>query len=75
LTEQLKTKIGKNSFSDPNKDAVLDPVTSLLGVSGESREWRYLNKGTHDETNRAEFDRSAVETIISCLEQIDSALT
>ncbi|WP_417500089.1 hypothetical protein [Methylophaga sp.] len=75
LTEQLKSKIGKQDFSATNKEAVFTPINTLLGVSGDSREWRYLNKGTHEENDRAEFDRYTVEVIISALEDIDAALT
>jgi len=74
LTEQLKSKITKADFSDGNKAAILNPIESLLGVSGESREWRYLNKGTHEETERAEFDRQTVNQIVTALEQLDTAL-
>ncbi|MCB4811064.1 AAA family ATPase [Methylovorus menthalis] len=75
LTEQLKSKIGKNDFADPNKNSVFTPIDTLLGLNGESREWRYLNKGTHEENDRAEFDRNTVQTIIANLEQLDAALT
>ncbi|HEX3045012.1 MAG TPA: chromosome segregation protein SMC, partial [Bacillota bacterium] len=74
LTEQLKLKIAKVDFLDQNKTAVLTPIETLLGVSGESREWRYLNKGTHEEAERAEFDRQAVNEIVTALEQLDAAL-
>lgn len=74
LTEQLKSKITKADFSDRNKAAVLNPIESLLGVSGDSREWRYLNKGTHEETDRAEFDRPTVNQIVIALEQLDAVL-
>jgi hypothetical protein len=74
LTEQLKAKINKADFSDGNKTYVLTPIESLLGVSGDSREWRYLNKGTHEETDRAEFDRQTVNQIITVLEGLDAAL-
>lgn len=74
LTEQLKSKIGKQDFSEPNKQAVLVPIETLLGFGGESREWRYLNKGTHEENDRAEFDRHTVESIVSILETLDAAL-
>lgn len=74
LTEQLKNKIGKHDFADPNKDAVFAPIDALLGMNGDSREWRYLNKGTHEEIDRAEFDRHTVGTIVSHLEQLDSVL-
>ena len=74
LTEQLKYKIAKADFSDRNKTAVLYPIESLLGISGDSREWRYLNKGTHEEAERAEFDRQTVNKIVTALEQLDVAL-
>jgi len=73
LTEQLKNKIAKGDFSDQNKDVVLHPIESLLGINGDSREWRYLNKGTHEEADRAEFDRQTVNEIVTALEQLDAA--
>jgi len=74
LAEQLKIKIAKVDFADPNKNSVFDPLETILGLNGDSREWRYLNKGTHEEIDRAEFDRHTVEEIISALEHIDAAL-
>ena len=74
LTEQLLSKIGKPAFSAVNKQAVLSPIGALLGLSGDSREWRYLNKGTHEENDKAEFDRFTVNLIITELEKLDSAL-
>ncbi len=74
LTEQLKGKISKDYFSDANKNNVLAPIESLLGINGDSREWRYLNKGTHEESDRAEFDRPTVKQIVTALEQLDAAL-
>lgn len=74
LTEQLKSKIAKPDFGDANKDTVLQKIDTLLGVNGDSREWRYLNKGTHEEADRAEFDRQSVQEIIDALELIDAAI-
>jgi hypothetical protein len=74
LTEQLKKKITETDFSDPHKESVLNPINTLLGINGDSREWRYLNKGTHDEADRAEFDRNTVRQIVTCLEQLDAFL-
>ncbi|PTN11859.1 AAA family ATPase [Nitrosomonas aestuarii] len=74
LTEQLKAKINKADFSDGNKTDVLTPIESLLSVRGDSREWRYLNKGVHEETDRAEFDRQTVNQIITGLKGLDAAL-
>lgn len=75
LTEQLKTKLSRQEFTHVDKDAVLNPITTLLGISGDSREWRYLNKGTHEEADRAEFDRSTVKSIIDSLADLDSVLS
>jgi hypothetical protein len=57
-----------------NKNSVLTSLESLLGINGDSREWRYLNKGTHEEENRAEFSREVVDQVITALENIDRAL-
>jgi DNA sulfur modification protein DndD len=74
LTDQLKTKINKGDFTDPDKHNVLSPIEQLLSVNGDSREWRYLNKGTHEEVDRAEFDRNTVHTIVAAIESLDLAL-
>jgi DNA sulfur modification protein DndD len=74
LTDQLKTKISKSDFTDPDKGNILSPIEILLGINGNSLEWRYLNKGTHDEVNRAEFERNSVHTIVSAIETLDQAL-
>lgn len=74
LTEQLKSRIGNNKISAPNKDSVLDALELILGINGNSKEWRYLNKGTHEEANRTEFDRQTVIGIVMALEQIDEAV-
>lgn len=73
LTEQLRSKINKGDFAAPDKSTVLDPIERLLGVNGDSREWRYLNKGTHEEEDRSEFERQTVIEIVSAIENIDQA--
>lgn len=74
LADQLRSKISSGSFNDPNKNVIFTPLDALLGSNGESREWRYLNRGTHEENDRAEFDRLTVAAIISNLENLDAAL-
>lgn len=75
LTEQLKKKLAKADFTHENKEAVLKPIETLLGLGGDSREWRYLNKGTHEDSDGAEFDRVVVSTIVKALDDLDAALT
>jgi DNA sulfur modification protein DndD len=72
LTEQLKSKISNTAFTDLNKLEVLAHIETLLGINGDSREWRYLNKGTHEEEDRTEFDRLTVQNIVNCLCALDS---
>lgn len=74
LTDQLKSKISKGDFADVDKNNVLVPIQNLLGLNGDSREWRYLNKGTHEEEDRAEFDRQTVIAIVSSIEELDQVL-
>lgn len=74
LTEQLSAQIGKGDFTDQNKSNVLTPLNQLLGASGKSPEWQYLNKGTHEESDRTEFERQRVKEIIENLEAIDDAI-
>ena len=74
LTQQLKTKLSCSKFTHADKDAVLSEITKLLGDSDHSREWRYLNKGTHEEADRAEFDHSTVKQVIDSLAALDSVL-
>ena len=73
LLEQLKSQLSKPAFNHAGKDSVLLPINKLLGMNGDSREWRYLNKGTHEESDRAEFDRTAVSEIIEALGELDNA--
>jgi len=75
LTDQLRSKIHKPDFADPNKNAIYDPINSLLGINGDCREWRYLNKGTHEENDRAEFDRAIVTAIVAALVNLDEAFS
>jgi len=75
LTEQLCSKIKKADFKDQNKDSILNPIESLLGINRDSREWRYMNKGTHEEANHAEFNRQTVINIITFLGELDKEIS
>lgn len=77
LSDQIRSKIKLGEFTDMNKESVLTPLNRLLlaGRNGESREWRYLNKGTHEEDNRPEFDRNTVHEIVSALEELDITIS
>ena len=74
LTEQLAAKLRSQNFTHQDKQTVLEPIETLLGVDGSSKEWRYLNKGTHEESDREEFDTVTVTTIVDALSDLDEAL-
>ena len=74
LAEQLKSRLSQKEFIHVGKDSIQKPINKLLGLDGDSREWRYLNKGTHDESDKAEFDRVAIGEIVTSLAELDNAL-
>lgn len=74
LAENLKTKMNKSRAEIPNKDEIVGALETLLGVNGQDLHWLYLNKGTHEESDREEFDHAAIGIIISSLSQLDDAL-
>ena len=74
LTDKLYSEIKKDKFVSPLKDPLMIALKDLLGSNAESREWRYLNKGTHEESERAGFDRSTVKLIVDSLVALDAVL-
>ena len=58
----------------PAAGCMMTGLNGLLGVGGQSIEWTYLNKATHDETRDHEFDIATVRTIVGCLTTLDTAL-
>lgn len=74
LVEQLKKQLKKQPFVHDQKETILNALSSLLGINGNSREWGYLNKGTHHEEDCSEFDRIIVKEIIDALDALDKAI-
>ena len=58
----------------PAAGGMITGLNGLLGVGGQSIEWRSLNKGTHDETRDHEFDIATVRAIVVSLTTLDAAL-
>ncbi|QUS56549.1 AAA family ATPase [Pseudovibrio brasiliensis] len=74
LTENLRKKLSKTIANIPNKLAIITALDRLLGVSGNDPHWSYLNKGTHEEADRVEFEQTTVGSIVEALEELDRAL-
>lgn len=59
------------TFEHPNKEPLLEAYRHILGIPENNLVWTYLNKGTHEEADRDDFDSEQVETVIQTLESID----
>lgn len=68
LVLQLRKKLGDNTFIHDRKNDLIQGLDILI------REWEYLNKGTHDEEDRGEFDRERVRTIVDAIVHLDTTL-
>lgn len=67
LCESLRAKLrGATTFTHDEKDAVIAALDVILRIP-----WHYLNKGTHEEANRDDFDSRVVELVIQTLESLD----
>ncbi|EJB8472099.1 AAA family ATPase [Citrobacter freundii] len=60
------------TFNHANKNLLIDAYGSILGIPDQNLVWTYLNKGTHEEENRDDFDGDFVETVVSTLEALDA---
>ena len=75
LVDNLRVKFKKTNANIPNKAEIIGVFETLLGPSGQVPPWLYLNKGTHEENDREEFDHVVVGTIVTSLEKLDIALS
>lgn len=72
LCEALRTKIAKaNTFTHKDKDGVLAALDRVLGLSESNLIWTYLNKGTHAESDRDDFEGAEVESVVQTLEELE----
>lgn len=60
------------TFAHPSKDPLLACLEEILGIPEANLVWTMLNKGTHEEPDRDDFDMSHVETVLRVLGAIDA---
>ncbi|MHC8379740.1 AAA family ATPase [Pseudomonas sp. MDT1-16] len=71
LCEGLLSKLNKSpNFVHIDKPAVVEALGFILGQPEQSLVWLYLNKGTHEEANREDFDDAIVEQVVIRLETL-----
>lgn len=73
LCDALRRKLnGSATFTHPSKQPLIDSLNMILGIPSANLVWTYLNKGTHEEADRDDFDREHVSTVLRALEAIDA---
>lgn len=75
LVDNMRVKFNKSNADIPKKAEIINVFETLLGPNGQVPPWLYLNKGTHEENDREEFDHVIVGIIVASLEQLDIALS
>lgn len=59
-------------FDHPNKMKLLSAYGRILGIPAANLIWMYLNKGTHEQADRDDFDGELVECVVQMLEEVDA---
>lgn len=68
----LKRLNDATTFTHANKPPLVAAYGRILGIPAANLVWTYLNKGTHEEANRDDFDAHLVESVVGHLEEIDA---
>ncbi len=72
LCEALMKRLNDTTtFIHVNKGPLVAAYGRILGIPAANLVWTYLNKGTHEEANRDDFDAGLVESVIQTLEELD----
>lgn len=72
LCEALRKRLeDAATFNHPNKPVLVAAYGQILGIPAANLVWTYLNKGTHEEANRDDFDDTLVERVVQTLEVLD----
>ena len=72
LCNALRKRLNDTTtFTHANKPLLIAAYDGILGIPDANLVWTYLNKGTHEEANRDDFDAALVESVIQTLEELD----
>lgn len=73
LCEALRKRLEDAvAFNHANKPVLVAAYGGILGIPAANLVWTYLNKGTHEEANRDDFDATLVEEVVQALEVLDN---
>lgn len=72
LCTALRKKLNEaGTFAHGSKAPLLENLNTIMGIPAENLIWTLLNKGTHEEPDRDDFDMVHVETVLTVLRNID----
>jgi AAA15 family ATPase/GTPase len=73
IVSSLRKTVGKHN--DPSYKSCVDILAWFTGLETSNNQvWNYLNKGTHEESNRDDFDSLIVEEVLTNLIQLETEL-
>lgn len=73
LCEAVRNRLHTTAtFVHPNKPLLVNAYGRILGIPADNLVWSYLNKGTHEEADRDDFDGDLVEQVVQTLEALDA---
>ncbi|MFA8091447.1 AAA family ATPase [Klebsiella oxytoca] len=73
LCDGLRKRLnGAHTFEHDDKQPLLDAFGQILNISEQTLLWQYLNKGTHEEQNRDDFDEGVVEQLVTLMERMNA---
>lgn len=73
LCEGLRARLNSaRTFEHAEKQPVLDAMEQILGIPEQTLIWQYLNKGTHEEQDREDFDEGVVEQLVTLMEGMNA---
>ncbi|MGY2401697.1 AAA family ATPase [Pseudomonas sp. SDO5271_S396] len=73
LAEKLALEIEKAKFEIKNREPIATSLRTILGPNGQHPHWICLNKGTHEEEDREEFEKTVVTEIVNALLVLDKS--
>lgn len=73
LCEALRKHLTKlQVFAHPSKALLVQSLDTILSIREDNLVWLLLNKGTHEEPDRDDFDRQHVDLVLRVLNDIDA---
>lgn len=73
LCDGIRSRLnGANTFEQADKQPLLDALGQVVGIPEQNFLWQYLNKGSHEEQDRDDFDEGQVERLVALLEGMNA---